>query len=197
MATTSAIATVGQALLALLEKACPRPEFDGAGFALYQAKDFQQPMAEGVSLFLYRVTPSTVRRNVAPPPAPSGFRLRPPLPVDLYYLLTPWAQSATRQHTLLAWALRTLEDTPTLASGFLNHYGPRAPETFRPEESITVVLEPLSLQDAFNLWEIVAPALQVSATLAVRLVQIDSALEEPEAGRVQTRIARLQEVSGA
>ncbi|HET6438795.1 MAG TPA: Pvc16 family protein [Anaeromyxobacter sp.] len=195
MATTSAISTIGQALLALLEKACPRPEFDGATFSLYQAKDFQHPMAEGISLFLYRVTPSTTRRNVAPPPAPPGFRYRPPLPLDLYYLLTPWAPSATRQHLLLAWAMRTLEDTPTLAPGFLNHYGP--PGTFRTDESITTVLEPLSLQDSFNLWEIVSPALQVCATFAVRLVQIDSTVEDPQGARVQTRVARVGEVQGA
>jgi hypothetical protein len=193
MATTAAIATIGQTLLALLEKACPRPDFENATFALYQAKDFAQPMAEGVSLFLYRVTPSTVRRNVAPPPAPRGSVYRPPLPVDLYYVLTPWAQSATRQHTLLAWAMRTLEDSPTLAAGFLNHYGVQDPPTFRAEETISVVFEPLSLQDAFNLWEIVSPALQVSATFAVRLVQLDSLLEDPEGERVQTRVTRLQE----
>jgi uncharacterized protein DUF4255 len=193
VATTAAIATIGQALLALLEKACPRPEFDGATFGLYQAKDFQQPMGEGISLFLYRVVPSTVRRNLAPPHGPAGVRRRPPLPLDLSYVLTPWAQSAARQHTLLAWAMRTLEDSPTLAPGFLNHYGPQGPETFRPEEAVTLVFEPLSLQDAFNLWELVSPALQVYATFIVRLVQIDSTLEEPEPARVQTRVAVMQE----
>jgi hypothetical protein len=193
VATVAAISTVGLALVALLEKACPRPEFDGATFDLYQAKNFQAPMAEGVSLFLYRVSTSTVRRNLSAGGGAPGRRARPPLPLDLYYLLTPWSPSAVRQHRLLAWAMRTLEDTPTLEAGFLNHYGPR-PETFRPDEAVTLVLDPLSIQDALNVWEVGKPNIQVAVTYVVRMVLIDSPVEDELAGPVQTRV--LQATGG-
>ncbi len=40
MAGPYAIAAVGKAILALLAGACPKPEFAGAEFELYQAKSF-------------------------------------------------------------------------------------------------------------------------------------------------------------
>ena len=190
MASHAALPAVGLAIVALLEKACPRPEFSGATFSLYHARSFQKPMDEGVSLYLHRVTASTVRRNLPPPPAPPGWQRRPSLPLDLYYLLTPWSPSPARQHQLLAWAMRTLEDTPTLSAGFLNHYAPGDPEAFRPDESVTVVLEPLSIQDLLNVWEVNKAQMQVSATYVARLVQIDSAVREQQGPPVQTRVAR-------
>lgn len=196
MATWAAISTVGLAIVALLEKSCPRPEFDGTTFDLYQARNFQAPMAEGLSLFLYRVTTSTVRRNVPPRPAAAGRRNRPPLPLDLHFLLSPWSPSAVRQHRLLAWAMRTLEDTPTLEAGFLNHYGPGDPETFRPDEAVTLVFDPLSIQDMLNVWEIGKPNIQVSATYVARMVMIDSRVLDEEAGPVQTRVFRASRVPG-
>nr|WP_254614739.1 MULTISPECIES: DUF4255 domain-containing protein [unclassified Myxococcus] len=188
VATYAAIPAVGQALLALLEQACPKPEFEGAKFRLYQASDFKAPMDEGISLFLFRVTPSTTRRNLPGRLDSQGRRTRRPLPVDLYYLLTPWAKSAAKQHRLLGWAMRQLEDTPTLTASFLNHYGTPETDTFLPDETVTVVYEPLSIQDMLNVWEPGKPNVQVSASYIARMVGIESAIADEEAGPVQTRV---------
>src|SRR5207237_439567 len=144
-ATHAAISTIGEAVLALLDQACPRPEFEGVLFKLYQASDFKAPMDEGLSLFLFRVTPNA-RRNLPARVDAEGRHYRRPLAIDLYYLLTPWARTAARQHRMLAWAMRTLEDTPTLAAPFLNHYSGNKP-SFMPDETVTLVLDPLSIQD--------------------------------------------------
>ena len=113
MATYHAITATSQAILGLLESACPKPEFEGAKFELYQAKDFQYPMDEGVSLFLYRLASSS-RRNLPARPGPNGEKLRPPLPLDLYYMLTTWGKKADKQQRLLGWCLRELGDFPIL-----------------------------------------------------------------------------------
>ena len=55
MASYHAIAAISSAILGLLQSACPKPEFDDAQFELYQSNDFQNPMAEGISLYLYRI----------------------------------------------------------------------------------------------------------------------------------------------
>jgi hypothetical protein len=188
LATYAAISAVGQGLLALLEQSCPKPEFEGARFRLYQAADFKNPMDEGVSLFLYRVTPSTTRRNLPGRVDSQGRRTRRPLPLDLYYLLTPWAKSAVKQHRLLGWAMRQLEDTPTLTASFLNHYGTPETDTFLPDETVTLVYDPLSIQDMLNIWEPGKPNIQVSATYIARMVGIESAIADEEAGPVQTRV---------
>ena len=123
MATYAAISAVGLAILALLERACPRLEFPNAKFQLYQAINFKTPMDEGVSLFLHRVVTSQVRRNLAGKVDDQGRHHRRPLLLDLQYLLTPWARSPEKQHRMLGWAMRTLEDTPTLDTEFLNDHG--------------------------------------------------------------------------
>src|SRR5690349_15219770 len=114
MATYRAIAAISQAVLGMLEEACPRDEFAEAGFRLVQPSDFQidtPPLAEGISLFLYRVTVNGSLRNLPPRLAPDGRRYRPALPLDLHYLITAWGRSVEKQQRLLGWALRTLEDT--------------------------------------------------------------------------------------
>src|SRR5262249_5323752 len=140
MATYHAIAAVGQAIRRLLEAACPRGEFPAAQFLLIQTGDFQaMAIKEGVSLFLYRVAVNGTLRNRPARVAPDGRRYRPSLPLDLYYLLAPWAETAVKQQRLLGWAMRALEDTAILPAGPLNHPGPDR-DTFGPPDAA----EPIS-----------------------------------------------------
>jgi Pvc16 N-terminal domain len=185
LATYHAIAVISQAILGMLAEAAPKPEFAGAQFELYLARDFQNPMEEGVSLYLYRVGTSS-RRNLPSRIGPQGERYRPPLPIDLYYLLTTWARTSAKQQRLLGWCIRELGNTPILPAGLLNHYSPE-PETFRPQESVEFVFEPLSLQDIASLWEPLKPHLQVSASYVARMVTIESDVTLPDAAAVQTR----------
>jgi len=194
LATYHAIAVISQAILGMLAEAAPRPEFTGAQFELYLARDFQNPMEEGVSLYLYRVGTSS-RRNLPSRLGPNGERYRPPLPIDLYYLLTTWARTSAKQQRLLGWCIRELGNTPILPAGLLNHYGPE-PETFRPEESVELVFEPLSLQDMASLWEPLKPHLQVSASYVARMVTIESDVSVPDAAAVQTREFKFVKAGG-
>ncbi|HEY3496562.1 MAG TPA: DUF4255 domain-containing protein [Polyangiaceae bacterium] len=188
MASQNAIAAVGQSILGLLQDACPRGEFPSARFELYQSANFDKPMDEGVSLYLYRVAVNGTRRN-PPPRVVDRKQYRSALPVDLFYMLTPWAKTAERQHRLLGWAMRTLEETPTLPSGLLNHYAVPEHDAFADDETVTIVLEQISVQDMFNLWDFAKQNIQVSVTYAVRFVPIDSIRFEDHAARVQTRVA--------
>ena len=188
------MAAIGQAILGLLEQARPSTEFDTAQFQMYQSSNFQSPMDEGISLYLYRVAVSTARRNLPSKTLPDGRKLRPPLPLDLHYLMTPWAKTAVRQHRILGWAMRVLEDTPILPASLLNHYGPE-PDTFRPDETVDVINEPITLQDIYNLWEIAKHNVQVSIAYVARVVPIDSLEFEVEAPPVQTRVIDVGKVT--
>jgi Pvc16 N-terminal domain len=190
MATYHAIAATGEAIIALLRAACPKPEFANAQFVLYQASDFQNPMDEGISLYLYRISVNTTIRNRRPRLGPDGRRYPPSFPVDLHYLLTPWAKTAGRQQRLLGWAVRALEDTPILPRGLLNH-GPDS-ETFLPNETVELVCDILSLQDIVNIWDAFKPNLQVSMPYVARMIAIDSTVELSEAPFVQTRAFGLE-----
>jgi hypothetical protein len=176
MATYHAIAATGEAIVGLLEAACPKTEFPNARFTLYRSTDFQNPLDEGISLYLYRVAVNSTRRNLPPRLAPDGKRYRPSLPVDLHYLLTPWARTAARQQRLLGWSMRVLEDTAILPTGLLNHYVPET-EIFLPNETVELVFDPLSLQEIVNIWDVFKQNLQLSVAYVARMIAIDSEIE--------------------
>ncbi len=188
MATYHAIAATGQTIVGLLKDASAQTEFADAQFELYQAGDFQSttPIAEGISIYLYRVAINTARRNMPPTTGHDGRRFRPPLPVDLFFLLTPWGKSAAKQQRILGWAMRTLQDVPVLPASLLNYYVPES-NTFRPDETIELICDPVPLQDMTSILDPIKTAQQISVTYVARLVLIESAVEIEEGPPVQTR----------
>jgi hypothetical protein len=186
MGTFQAIAATGQAMLGLLSDAVPRDQFPNAQFELYQMSNFQQPMEEGISLFLYRIAANTSRRNLPPTTGPDGRRFRPPIPVDLYYIATAWAPTAVRQQRLLGWAIRMFEDVPVLPTGLLNNYGPE-PEIFKQGETVELILDSLTLQDLNNFWGVSKSSLQLSVGYIARMLHIQSSMPITEYAEVQTR----------
>src|SRR5262245_35096445 len=105
MATYRAIGVMGDTLVGVLRDSLPLPEFTGSVIELFQASNFRAPIDEGISLYLFRAVPTASRRNLPPRRAPDGRLLRPSLPFDLHYLITPWGRSAGVQHRLLGWAV--------------------------------------------------------------------------------------------
>ncbi len=186
MASFRAIAATSSAIIGLLKDACPRSEFLNAEFKLYQASDYETHVAEGISLMLYQVTVNGTLRNLRPRSAPDGTRYRPSLPLDLHYLLTAWSSDAEKQQRLLGWAMRVLEDTPTLPSAILNKYMD-VPDTFRPEESVEFICDPLPIQDLAAVWDKLKPKYQTSVAYVVHMITIDSEIKLTEAEIVQTR----------
>ena len=156
MATYAAIAATSEAIIGLLRRARPKDEFTKAAFEVYQGDNFESPMNEGISLYLYRVTISATRRNLPPTVTTDGRRLRPPLPLDLHYLLSAWGQAYDTQHRLLGWAMRELENTPIIPAGVLNSTGPEN-DVFRAEETVELICDPLPLADMLSLWETLKP----------------------------------------
>lgn len=186
MAAYPGIAATSEAILGLLRSAAGDSEFSGLAFELYQAKDLESPMQSGVSLWLYRVTPGTARRNLPPRRTEDGRRFRPSVPIDIHYLLTAWAKDAATQQRLLGWCIRVLEDQPVLPSGLLNHYGPE-PDVFAPHETVELVAQSLSPQDVSDVWEVNPKVRQPSMAYVARAIEIESEVELVEFPDVQTR----------
>lgn len=186
MAKPYAVAAVGKAVLALLAAARPTPEFAGAEFELYQARNFLTPMEEGISLYLHRVTPGSNVRNLPPRVTADGRRFRPSVPVDLHYLLIPWARDAFKQQRLLGWAMRVLEDTRVLHPSLLNQYGPE-PDLFGEHECLDILMESFPIQDIGSIWEVAKPNIQSAVPYVVRMLSLDSEVELVEADLVQAR----------
>ncbi|CAG0981515.1 hypothetical protein MYXO_01882 [Myxococcaceae bacterium] len=192
MASYDAIGAVSMTLAGLIRDRYPRAEFGTAEVDLYQAASFHHPMKNGFSIYLYRVAVNGTVRNMSCRTTPDGRRFRPSLPLDLYYLITPWAEDTERQLRMLGWVMRFLEDQGTLSASHLNHYVAET-DIFTPNESIDIVCDPLTLNDYLTLWDRLR-TLPASASYALRMVLVDSTLSVDEGPPVQTRTFGIGEV---
>jgi hypothetical protein len=196
MALYTAIAAVGTAIVNLLKDAS-RTEFPQAQFKLLQASDFTAnnalPTPEGVSVYLYRVTPSTQRRNLPPRTDQAGLRFRPSMPIDLYFLISPWAANAEKQLRLLGWTMRVLEDTSIIPATLLNELEQDG-KIFAPAENVELFFEAISLADMALLWDNLKQVKTMpSVTYVARMVLLDSFTQQKVYDPVQTREITFQE----
>jgi hypothetical protein len=174
VATIHAIATVSGAILALLERA-RTAEFKSTSLAVVRTSDLAAPPADGVTLCLHRLNPNQTLRNSLPS-TDARRRSAPSLPVDLHYLMTAWATTAARQQLLLAWAMRTLEDTPVLSAESLNRVA-TGPAVFREIEAVELSRESATVEESSRLWEMLRVQVQPSVHYVARTVLIDSAAD--------------------
>jgi hypothetical protein len=188
MATFNAIAAVSNAILNVLKTSQPPAELGASlTYPLYSAKNFEgDGLPAGFSLFLWRVTLSSTQRNLPPRRLPDGRVMRPSLPLDLHYLLTPWAGDIETQQRMLGWAMRVLEDVTTLPAAMLNYHLAET-DTFSSDESVELVADPMAMTDLFNLWDKLKHNMQTSMTYLVRNVLIDSQQQLQEYPLVQGR----------
>jgi hypothetical protein len=191
MAKAQAVSAVGQTVLGLLADNIPKNDFPNARFELYQPSDFTSPMDEGVSLFLYRIEINAGLRNMPNRTGLDGITRRAPLPLDLHYLLTVWAKDVVNQQRILGLVMQTLFDAPVLSAERLNNFGPEQ-DVFRPNETIEITYNSLSLQDISNLWSAFKVCLPVSIGYIARVVGIDSTVPVEETAPVQTREFNFQ-----
>jgi Pvc16 N-terminal domain len=174
VARPQAIAATSAALLGLMQDRYPRDQFGTSlEFKLFQSKDFDDGLTEGFSLYLYRVTVSTLPRNMTQRRDANNNRFRPSLPVDLHYLLSPWSGDGETQQRMLGWAMRFLEDLGMLGAGQLNHYV-KETDTFGKEEGAEIICDPLALTDYLNVWDKLKPKMPSSMTYLVRMVSLES-----------------------
>lgn len=191
MASHLAIAAAGEAVVRMLRSNYEAAAFNGTvlDFQVYVARNFEQPMDEGVSLFLYRVYPNGVQRTTPGRLLADGSRQRHQLPVDLHFLLTAWARTAALQHEIAGWMMRTLEDNPILPAALLNAY---RPGVFHADEILEITPSQLTVEEVFRIWEVMIDHVyQLSVPYVIRMVQIESPATTIDALPVQERVGRF------
>lgn len=173
MARAQGIAAVSATLLGVLRDRYPRDEFGASlAFELYQARHFDNPMKEGIAICLWRVAPNINRRNFTTRTDRFGRRFRGSLPLDLFYLIVPFAEQSERQQRLLGWVMRAMHELGPLAPTQLNHYLAES-DIFAEAESLDAVAEPLSVADYLTLWDRLK-RLPPAATYVMRMLLLDA-----------------------
>jgi hypothetical protein len=194
MATLSAVAATSEAIIRLLRSSYDPTQFNNASldFQVYVSNDFLTPMDEGVSLLLYRIFQDGTNRTPPGRMQPNGQIGPTKLPLELHFLLTAWAKTASLQHELAGWMMRTLEDNPILYPSLLNSY---KPGVFYPEETVEVGLAQLSTEDLFDIWDvIIRHVYQLSVPYVARVVRIESTLASVSGAQVQQRLMDYRNV---
>ncbi|HEV3049350.1 MAG TPA: DUF4255 domain-containing protein [Longimicrobium sp.] len=174
MPNLHAVHSVGHSLVTWLKNAYPRDlrEVTECDFVLLSSGEMAGKDERGpaVSLWLYRITPNEHLRNS--PRRGDGLDGRPPLYLDLHYLLTVWADNALAEHTLIAWVLERLHRQPLLDASTLSPEG-----GWGPGDQVQVLIDDLSNEELMRMWDAVDPSYRLSVPLVARVVRID--VEQP------------------
>jgi len=181
LATFSAIAAAALSLERLLNRAFaeqqpvpnPGPETKAV---LVRTTDFENPGqsigATALSVFLYRVEfNKTVRAAWS---AVGGQRGLGHAPLDLHFLLTPWADNAEHELLILGRTVQCLEETPSLSGPLLNPTGGWA-----ANETVQVVAEDLSVEAVMRTFDSLPTDYRLSVAYVARVVRVDGRTAEP------------------
>ncbi len=119
-----------------------------------------------ISLFLYRVDFNKAMR--AAWSSVGSQEGRPHLPLDLHFLLTPWADNAEHEQQILGRAMQCLEAMPVLSGPLLDPSG-----NWAPNEAIQVVLEDMTTEALMRTFDSLSADFRLSVPYIARPVRID------------------------
>ena len=192
MSTSAAVAAVGMSLQRLLRDRLDIPTGTTPVVTVGNPPDEPDTEDAVVNLFLYRVSSNGALSNQMPPGrGERGAYGRPPLALNLYYLLNTYgtttaAGSDTLQdeivaHDLLGSAMRILYEYPILTPELEMSGGGQIldPDLVDAKEAVKVTLDPLSLEDLSKVWTALSKPFRPSAAYEVSVVQIDPKLLSP------------------
>jgi hypothetical protein len=142
--------------------------------------------ADGINLFLYRVSESPFARNVdwrGDPPNPKVIK-RPPLALTLSYLMTAYAkkgdgtaQDDITAHQILGNALAILHENPVLNDIHDSDFDADLSTNLAGElrnsfEKIKITPAPISTEEFSKIWTGLSKAYRLSVAYEVSLVQV-------------------------
>jgi len=123
----------------------------------------------GLTLFFYRVDfNKTMRAAWSGVGSIDG---RGHLPLDLHFLITPWADNAEHEQRVLGKAMECLETTPIIAGPILF---PDPTAQWAPNDAIQIVLEEISTEAVMRTFDSLPIDYKLSVPYLARVVRIDS-----------------------
>lgn len=183
MANFNSIAATGKSIERLLNKAfseSPVP-VDGKTTKAYliRTEDFDSSGSTiitrpALSIFLYRVDFNKAMRA-----AWSGVSYHDGishLPLDLHFLLTPWANNAEDEHAILGRTMQCLDSFPILSGPLLYQAG-----DWKPNEAVQLVMEEITTEAVMRTFDSLACDYRISVPYIARVVRLDSRPAPPPA----------------
>jgi len=153
MSDYTVIADLGDSLVSLLyTELSADPQISGLidsedRISLESPADLESNNSVRLSMYLYRILEDPYMKNRFPVEGTGGKLRKPPLTLDLYYLLTPLLGTPREQQIVLGKTMQILYDGAILEGpdlkGSLGTNG----------EDIRVVLNPVSLEGLTRVWQ--------------------------------------------
>ena len=185
MATYRAMSVACESLARLLETSYDPLLLDGTAlqFLVYGAKDFEDPMKSGVSVFPFRITQNAALRT---PPSKRGIvtgqRHVPQLAVDVHFLITAWAPRASPELAILGWTMRIIEDQCVPPASLLNSV---AADSYGGDEAVVVMADDLPMEDMMRVWDGLPHDYQLSVPYKAHSIRIESLRTPVDPTRVE------------
>jgi hypothetical protein len=128
-----------------------------------------------LSIYLYRITEDPFMKNQYPGQGSGGKTRRPPMALDLNYLITPLLKAPRDQQIVLGKIMQVLYDRPTLEGTDL------AGTTLGATgEKVRVLFNPAPLDDIARVWDALETPYHLSICYTVRVTMLDSKQEQAQ-----------------
>lgn len=125
-----------------------------------------------LSVYLYRITEDPYMKNRVAVEGNGGKIRKPPMSLDLYYLITPLLKAPRDQQIVLGKVLQILYDRSTLEGSDLSGSLATSGEVVR------VVFNTVPLQEVSWVWQALETPYRLSVTYTVRVTLLDSTEEQ-------------------
>jgi hypothetical protein len=173
MSAATVIADVTETLRQLLQDQ-QQPQGQFAVSLASPADEVVVPsMAPTANLFLFRVSENSHAKNQDWLPVGTGVLHKPPLALNLFYVLTPFAEDKLDEHRVLGEAMRIFYDNAIIADPLLS--GALENST----EELKIDLCQFSLEELTRIWNALTRPYRLSVCYEVRIILVDSATERP------------------
>lgn len=148
------------------------PKFTDAGSITLAppVDDPQELGAAALSIYLYRILEDAHLKNQTYVPGTGGRLRRPPLTLDLFYLITPLLKEPKDQQIVLGKVMQVLYDRSTLE-------GPDLGGGLASDDRVRVIFNPVSLEEAARVWQALETTYRLSVCYMLRVALLDSTRE--------------------
>ena len=178
MADYTVIAEVGESLVAVLwEEMHADPQLASlisseAQISLESPADLEGDNNVRLSIYLYRIVEDPYCKNRLAANDGRGHVVKPPLTLDLLYLVTPLLGQAREQQIVLGKTMQVLYDRATLEGTDL------AGSLAASGEVVRVVLNPVTLEETTRVWQALELSYRLSVCYVVRVALVNSTQQQ-------------------
>jgi hypothetical protein len=134
--------------------------------------DLQNNDSVKLSIYLYRITENASLKNQFPVQGNGAQLRKPPLTLDLHYLVTPLVGTVGDQQIILGKVMQVFYDRSILQGTDL------VGSLVASGEEVRVILNPVALEETTRVWQAMEMSYRLSLVYLVRVAMVDSRREQ-------------------